>query len=1392
MEMSLSNSSFLSTLKVFSWITSDRGRLIFIQDGWQDFVLASPDFKDDFYFVFPADKAQFSTDFKNAIEAHESILLHCRVQLKTGQIIWIEFKGAPAAIDSPMFSGYVGTCYSVQKAPPKLLPVNITEQFFLKHCAIMLLLTPHTGEIISVNRAAIEFYGYKEQHLLSSNIKALTIIENDEERLVLNNIIAGKSSICVCTHRLANGSHKMVEISATQIDLQDQSVIYFIVNDISSREEISEQLITEYASKDALINTTNDYIFSVDKSLRLTASNTAYLNEMQKLVLNPPFKIGDHIFDDLEYEEEQKSLWQSLYNRALSGEYFIAEMKFYNKEAHLLRFTEETFNPIWLNGAVIGVAVHSKEISHRRKFIDDISANKKLLESLVQNVKVGVLIQGPKSEIILNNKEALELLDFTQDQLLGKSSFDPDWRVERKNGQLFPGDEHPVPMAIKTLKPVVNEIMHVYRPKQKNWIWLQVDAIPVFNDDATLNFIVCSFIDISDRIKKELELQASNDKINKLSNQLPGAIFEMRVRSNMLFQFEFCSSGIYDLLGVSARAILESSEAIFSRIYPEDVSIVFEQFKNASMTLLPVAFEARFMMADGEVHWYYISCRPEKLGNGEFMFYGFISDINDRKLADEQLRKLSERFYFATLATSDGIYEWDIITDEAYWSEGYKRIFEIDIKGNYASSAMWLNKIVEPLRKPVLDSLLKALESTDTKWVCEYKFQKSETEWIDVVDNAIITRNEMGKAIRVNGALKDISIQKREEEQLRLFESVIKNSNDIIMIAEAKNLQQNEPPVIYVNDTFEKVTGYSKQDILGKSHVILHGIETDEQTKEYIRKGVLKGETVQTDILNYKKNRQPFWNSVFISPVTNLEGEISHWISIQRDVTKEKLSELEKLKLQEEKIAIQAIEESEKRYSQLVNSLHEITFSTDANAHWVFLNQAWEKETGYSIEESLGKPVRDFLHPDDIIANREELENIIQKKLKNYKTVVRYISKSKSIIWMDLNFVITYDEYGQMLSTSGTLRNITREKQNQHYYDLLANHVNELICVHNLDLTFLYVSPSIKEMMGYEVEELENKSFADFIHPEDVVRAEGFFYEFKPQETESYAQDFIARYKKKNGNYAWVETYIYLFFDDYSFNRKLVSTSRIIDKRIIAEKEILAALEMEKNLNEMKSQFISTASHEFKTPLTVIKSTIEVLKAGLDRGRSVYEMAPALSIIDHEVNELTTLINDILLIEKQVSNRIEFKPEIIDFELFLTNVIQKVMLNQKDGRRVHFIGIGGDVLLMIDPKLMDKVISNLLSNAFKYSVGRPGPKVTLTRNLDRLFLSVKDSGIGIPASDINQLFTPFYRAKNVGVIEGTGLGLRIVKNFIKMHQGDIQIKSVENEGSEFIIELPLT
>jgi signal transduction histidine kinase len=162
-----------------------------------------------------------------------------------------------------------------------------------------------------------------------------------------------------------------------------------------------------------------------------------------------------------------------------------------------------------------------------------------------------------------------------------------------------------------------------------------------------------------------------------------------------------------------------------------------------------------------------------------------------------------------------------------------------------------------------------------------------------------------------------------------------------------------------------------------------------------------------------------------------------------------------------------------------------------------------------------------------------------------------------------------------------------------------------------------------------------------------------------------------------------------------------------------------------------------------------------------------------------------------LLTEKQFSNRIEFKPEKLDFELFLTNVIQKVMLSQKDGRRVHFIGTGESVLLTIDPKLMDKVISNLLSNAFKYSVGRPGPKVTLTRNLDRLFLSVKDSGIGIPASDINQLFTPFYRAKNVDVIEGTGLGLSIVKNFLKMHQGDIQIKSVENEGSEFIIELPL-
>lgn len=137
-------------------------------------------------------------------------------------------------------------------------------------------------------------------------------------------------------------------------------------------------------------------------------------------------------------------------------------------------------------------------------------------EELIQNLQIGFLVQGPASEILLCNDIALALLGLEKDQLLGKTSFDPSWKVIHEDGSPFPGETHPVPMAIATLMPVRNVVMGVFHPKKQDFQWILVNAEPDFNQEGSLKQVVCTFIDISSRKEFEKKSIKNSQFINNL------------------------------------------------------------------------------------------------------------------------------------------------------------------------------------------------------------------------------------------------------------------------------------------------------------------------------------------------------------------------------------------------------------------------------------------------------------------------------------------------------------------------------------------------------------------------------------------------------------------------------------------------------------------------------------------------------------------------------------------------------------------------------------------------------------------------------------------------------------------------------------------------------------
>ncbi len=238
------------------------------------------------------------------------------------------------------------------------------------------------------------------------------------------------------------------------------------------------------------------------------------------------------------------------------------------------------------------------------------------------------------------------------------------------------------------------------------------------------------------------------------------------------------------------------------------------------------------------------------------------------------------------------------------------------------------------------------------------------------------------------------------------------------------------------------------------------------------------------------------------------------------------------------------------------------------------------------------------------------------------------------------------------------------------------------------------------------------------------------------------------------------------------------------------EEELRKALEREKELSELKSRFVSMASHEFRTPLTTIASSSELIKLYTDTAQQP-KREKHLRRIQSAVTNLTGILGDFLSLSKLEEGKISNVPSPVSLPELLEESVDDVHVLLKKEQSVVRDFEGLDEEVMIDKKILKNIMLNLLSNAIKYS--DPGTTVWLTARLEQgtLKVRVRDEGIGIPESDQKHLFSRFFRADNAVNIQGTGLGLNIVHRYLELLGGSIDFESVEGKGTTFFFEVPI-
>ncbi len=261
--------------------------------------------------------------------------------------------------------------------------------------------------------------------------------------------------------------------------------------------------------------------------------------------------------------------------------------------------------------------------------------------------------------------------------------------------------------------------------------------------------------------------------------------------------------------------------------------------------------------------------------------------------------------------------------------------------------------------------------------------------------------------------------------------------------------------------------------------------------------------------------------------------------------------------------------------------------------------------------------------------------------------------------------------------------------------------------------------------------------------------------------------------------------------------KELRATIEIALSRHQAELEVqtaLAAAEASRrealDISERKSQYVSMASHEFRTPLSVIKFSAVMLR---DYGEKLSEEKKQkyLQRIQTATDSMNHLLEEVLTLGRAESGQLKFNPAPLDAVSFCQELVESLQMSVGAQHTLIFTSSGDCASACLDEKLLWHILNNLLSNAIKYSPKGSTVFFTLSCEESRLSLQVKDRGIGISKSDQQRLFDPFHRASNVGNIPGTGLGLAILKKAVELHGGQIEVESEIGKGTAFTVTLPL-
>ena len=949
------------------------------------------------------------------------------------------------------------------------------------------------GQYIEVNPAAEEITGYSEEELLNMNLLEIIVPDNLEkaENHFRKVVEEGKATEEIAFIR-KGGSLCWWVVSAVKLS---HNRFMAFVTDTTEQKKAEKLLIESENRYRTIFESTGTAMMIVDSDTSIIMAN----NEIIKVTGYLPYELIGNSWTKYvvpEYLELMKK------NNAA---------RLTNKESVPSRYSVKMINKFGeTRDALLNVKVVPKtsltvvsilDITEMTEAENALKESEEKYRALVDTAPYGIQLADVNGKIIFSNPAHHEIHGYNYPELIGKYI----WELLADENEKIQLEQYYNYLMTEQPQPVVYFGKDI--TKDNKIIITQVNWDYSHDNKGNANGTISIVSDITDKVKAEDELKTAKDFAENIIETANTIIVTLDKNATITTFNKYAEN----LTGYKKSEVIGKNwlEIFLPDSMKSEIPVVFEDVLNNSPEVS--RYENPIKVKSGEeklINWNNNITRDNSGNITGVLSIGM--DITEKKRIEQDLKESQERFLLAMKASRDGLFDWDLITNDIYYSPGWKSMLGYEYHEIENKFSVW-EELTEPVdRLNTLDEMNWHLQGKTKRFEVEFRMKHKAGHWVEILSRAFAIRDENGKPYRVVGTHVDISEMKKVQRALLENEEKLRQIIDLVPhLIFAKDINGK---FIIANKAVADLYGTTTKEIVGKKDIDFNPNEDEadyfiSEDRKVIENKV-RDYKVEEQITDSSGNTKTLQTTKI--PFKTSDTEVPAVLGVSVDIT-------ERIEAENK------VRESEEKYRLLLYNQTDLVVKVDTQGRFLFVSPSYCETFGKKEEELLGQRFMPLVHEDDIESTLNEMKKLYSPP---YHVTIRQRAKTiNGWKWFEWADSAVLDDNNEVIEIIGTGRDISRRveaqealKESEERFRSIFEMSISPICIADLDESkFLVLNPAFEKILGFSENEMVGHEFNEFIHPDDIEKTNQIVAEDLQKGKSVF--NFENRYRCKDGSY---------------------------------------------------------------------------------------------------------------------------------------------------------------------------------------------------------------------------------------------------------------------------------